>query len=541
MMKRKFAYVFVFCSLFILAMVIGFSISNFGKISYDPLVIIVCLLAVSLLSALVTLLILKIKIIPIKFKNYENLDKILKNKYILFSIIFLSFIPAFLAYFPSIWSYDISTQVDQIFVAGYSRYHPLLHTLMIDICLKIGMNLFKSYTMGAMIYSLMQMGILSACITYALRYVFNRFELSTIFRVLMILFYVILPFNAIMAISTTKDTIFAGLTIVVVIKLFDICDRKYELIDKLKFVLLIILWFAFRNNAYFAFIAFAILMIFMFWKSKKLIVFWLVIIILCNFTFNFCLDKILDAESISSAEIISVPGSQIAKAAIYNIDKFTDDEIQMLDEVFEGSYVNYNPYLFDDIKLEMNFNVGKLSKLLILWAKLLPKCLPDYIDAFLCLNVGSWYPLDETYTRIYIDDYFEGELMRGTLVDRHQGYLQTLQAGDLELQFQNFFPAAYKYYESICSLNMGQDNLITQIILSPASYLWSIIGLLFYFIYKKDKNKMVPLILLLLYWCTTLLGPCTLFRYMYPIVITYPICISLINEDKKGRLDEKQK
>lgn len=532
--KRKFAYIFTFCLLFFSTQIVGFFISNYGKINYNPLIIIVCFLVAILLSVLITLTIVKVKFFSLALKDYPNINKILSNKYFLFMLIFLSFLPAFLAYFPSIWSYDIATQLDQIFNSGYTRYHPLLHTLMIDICLRIGNFIFNSYTIGAMLYSLIQMGLLSICITYALIYVFNEFHLSTFKKIMIVLFYTILPFNAIMAISTTKDTIFAGLTLVVVIKFFDIFKRKYNIIDIIKFLLILLLWFAFRNNAYFAYIAFSILMIILFWKNKKTIIIGMAIIIVSNSLFNYCLDIILKAETISTAEIISVPGSQIAKAAIYDADKFNNDENQLLEEVFGKSYLNYNPYLFDDVKSEMNFSIDKLPKLLMLWIKLLPKSLPDYIDAFLCLNIGSWYLLDETYTRIYIDNFYNGEIIKGNLTDRHQGYLQTYQSDVLNINFRNYFPSAYNYYEKICSMNVGQNYIITKLLLSPATYLWTIIGLLFYFIYKKDKNKTIPIILLILYWCTTLLGPCTLFRYMYPIVISTPICLCFVSNSNKN-------
>lgn len=537
--KRKYILCLAYLTMFIFINYLGYMLNKNLGLIYNkiPIIFIIVLMMSSILSIIIC------KIIDnIHFEFKELKCKInSKNRFFIFFLLgFISYIPALLAYYPSIWSYDITTQIDQIMNSGYTRYHPLLHTFLIDVCIQLGDRLFNSYTFGALIYSLIQMTILSMSIAYAINYIINNFKINRITLLALMVFYLLMPFNAIMAISTTKDTIFAALTIILFVKTFDILYYKKNSIKQyIEYLIIIILWFSFRNNAYFAFLAFAVISVFILWSKKLKIIFLCTIIICTNLIFNACLDKAFDADTISSAEVIAVPGSQIAMAAIRSPDKIIDSQWYDIEIIFGDNYRYYNPYLFDTIKTRINFQASEMKKLLVLWATILPNCLTDYIDSFMLLNSGSWYILDKSHTRVYIDKYFDLELTTGNLVDRHQGYLQTDNAKVLDINFQHYLNGAYDYYEGICSLNRGHNNPITAVFLSPGIYLWIVILCLFVAIYKKDKNLSIPLILLILYWFTTLLGPCTLFRYMYPVIICTPICLCLSFSKRRDVVNEK--
>lgn len=534
---RGFIILFSFFLLFFGVNIIGTEISKNGFLNITLTRTAIWLLLTFILSLISSFL---IRVISNKYLCNKKIKLAYYNKHTFIYVIiinFLSYIPAFLAYFPSIWSYDIAPQVDQIFNIGYNRYQPIVHTFMIEICLKIGKNIFGNYTYGAMIYSLVQMIIMSVCIAYAFNYICKKKKINFKLQVLLLLFIILMPYNAILAISTTKDVIFSGLTLVLIVKIYDITHYKFDKLKIISFIIILLLWFSFRNNAYFAFLVFALITLVIFWKKKMMIILLTVLIIISNLCFNLVLDIALKAETISTAEMISVPGSQISRVAVYSPEKITEEQWNQIHVLFKDEYINYNPYLFDDIKSNITFGVPQIPQLISLWLSMLPNCLNEYIDAFLCLNIGSWYPFDHTYTRIYIDNYYDGVLIEGTLVNKHTGYIQTLQSNVIEeIEFKSFLPNVYNYYENICSLNIYNDFIITQILLSPASYLWVIIALLFYSINKKDKGKVLPLVLLIIYWCTVLLGPCTVFRYMYPIVISTPFCLFMILSDERKLL-----
>ena len=538
--NRGFIFLISFFFLFFGVNIIGAEITKNGFLNITLTRSILWVLLTLILSLIISLF---IKIVLNKFFQQKKYRLAYYNRYTfvyVFIINFLSYIPAFLAYFPSIWSYDIAPQVDQIFNIGYNRYQPIVHTFMIEICLKVGKTIFGNYTYGAMIYSLAQMIIMSICIAYAFNYACKNKKMSFRLQIVLLLFIVIMPYNAILAISTTKDVIFSGLTLVLIVKIYDLTHYKFDKFKIISFIIILLLWFSFRNNAYFAFLAFALITLIIYWKKKMMIILLTVVVIASNLVFNVVLDIALKAETISTAEMISVPGSQISRVAVYSPEKITEEQWNQIHLLFDDEYRNYNPYLFDDVKSNISFGVPQIPKLITLWINMLPNCLNEYIDAFLCLNIGSWYPLDHTYTRIYIDNYYDGVRIEGDLANKHTGYIQTLQSNVIdEIEFNSFLPSVHNYYERICSLNIYNDFAITQLLLSPATYLWIIIALLFYSIYKKDEGKALSLILLILYWCTILLGPCTVFRYMYPIVISSPFGLILCLANERIKESEK--
>ena len=48
-------------------------------------------------------------------------------------IILVSYVPAFLAYFPGLCAYDAYVQVEQIFNGAYNDHHPVLHTKLLIV------------------------------------------------------------------------------------------------------------------------------------------------------------------------------------------------------------------------------------------------------------------------------------------------------------------------------------------------------------------------------------------------------------------------
>ena len=200
--KRKYILCLAYLTMFIFINYLGYMLNKNLGLIYNkiPIIFIIVLMMSSILSIIIC------KIIDnIHFEFKELKCKInSKNRFFIFFLLgFISYIPALLAYYPSIWSYDITTQIDQIMNSGYTRYHPLLHTFLIDVCIQLGDRLFNSYTFGALIYSLIQMTILSMSIAYAINYIINNFKINRITLLALMVFYLLMPFNAIMAISTT--------------------------------------------------------------------------------------------------------------------------------------------------------------------------------------------------------------------------------------------------------------------------------------------------------------------------------------------------
>ena len=154
-----FSFIFSFCTF------IGFYLETN---TFLPVECIGYSILKSMLISIVTTFVY-IAIIKLKTKYLYKYDKksfeIKKDDWKVFLfyiiIIFLLWIPVFLAYYPGLFSYDCRWQIPQ-HKGTYSNHHPLMHTLLMQLFYyKIGGKLFDSYTTGMACYTIMQMIILA--------------------------------------------------------------------------------------------------------------------------------------------------------------------------------------------------------------------------------------------------------------------------------------------------------------------------------------------------------------------------------------------
>lgn len=77
--------------------------------------------------------------------------------FILWGILLLAWLPAYLALFPGTFGYDVPEQMQQFFgEMPLTAHHPVLHTWLVGIFLQAGNLLFHSYQAGFAVFSLLQ-------------------------------------------------------------------------------------------------------------------------------------------------------------------------------------------------------------------------------------------------------------------------------------------------------------------------------------------------------------------------------------------------
>ena len=127
----------------------------------------VCLLGGTLIGCGVYALLLYLERLSVKhasgYRPREKMKRFSGNKMFLVSwaIITLCWMPAYLAYYPAICSYDMPIQLGQIVDHAYNDHHPIIHTLLISAFLQIGKRL-GDVNSGIALYALMQMLLLAA-------------------------------------------------------------------------------------------------------------------------------------------------------------------------------------------------------------------------------------------------------------------------------------------------------------------------------------------------------------------------------------------
>ncbi len=483
-----------------------------------------------------------------KAKKYQNWQVWLFSS----GVIFLCWLPIFLAYYPSVFAYDAEGQLYQVIAHDYSTHHPLLHTLFLGAFFKLGDKLPGSYPAGMAVHSVVQMAIMAAVFGYTISYLYRK-NVPACLRNALLLFYAVFPTNSILALSTTKDVLFSAFVLLYTIALYGIvtrherdgvdgdADGRRNGIDNMGW-LLYILWsvllLLFRNNAVYAFIVTLPIVAFGLYRMRSdMRVMWKKYLICTMAAFilfaagSAALKTATGAYNGSPREMLSVPLQQMARTRVKAEETLAPEMRQELEKYLPSEWVfaAYDPYLADPVKNRAVIHDDPAG-LIKTWIKLGVKHPQIYIDAFLDNSVGYWFIEDRTHAQIY-----------GMGTESGFGYLstdnRTMPAG-FEITEHSYLPKVRVFMERIVSNNSYQKLPVIRWIFAPAFYWWMLCMYMAVSIYRRKYKLLLPVVFLVIYYMTLLLSPTVLIRYMYPFVVTVPaICCCLSAET--GKFDGK--
>lgn len=438
-------------------------------------------------------------------------------------IILLCWLPVWLAYYPGLWNYD-PWQVSEYLDKSYSKFHPLIHTLLLGKCYAIGVKL-NDPNLGVILYDWVQMVIMSSIFSYTVLFVYARTR-SRITSILTITFYSLLPIHSILAISSTKDTIFAGLmllTTVLAIQYYDkgkylLPIKSYKIMEKflIGFLLLsTVIMLLFRNNAVYAYVCFLVVgaCLTIVRKIKKSQLLMVVVCFILYIGTDIALTNMLHAQKGSIGEVLSVTSQQFGR--IYNCDGLDDEVIETINYYYDTESMQYNQYLADSVK----FNLQNITDMgdLILYIRESIKLFIQYtrvsIDSYLYLTQGIWYLGDTSHAEIY-----------GSGLESRQGYLLTDVKNGFGISHVSKFPQLEMFMENTFSANDYQNWSILSLLFSPAFYVWFFVLTFF----AVRSNEKYILSFFICYLGTVLLGPCCLIRYVYPFVVIAPVMVAML-------------
>lgn len=517
-----FSFIFSFCTF------IGFYLQTN---TFLPVECIGYSILKSMLISIVTTFVY-IAIIKLKTKYLYKYDKksfeIKKDDWKVFLfyiiIIFLLWIPVFLAYYPGLFSYDCRWQIPQ-HKGTYSNHHPLMHTLLMQLFYyKIGGKLFDSYTTGMACYTIMQMIILATAFSYLLLFLY-RFSINKKMRLILLFFIGIFPVCSVLSISITKDIIFSAffLTACIVLAYWSI---KPKLLSNKRFVILYIISIIgaclFRNNCFYGLLLMILTFLLMKNKSKeeKKIVWYTLYAIGIYILIYSGLNSITSAEDYVKSEMLSIPCQQISYVYKIKKDKLTGREVANINRLLP-LVRKYDPHSSDPVKFYTRIENNSVLFLKI-YIKYLIKYPYLYAEAFLQNTIGYWYVFDTSSPKVY-----------GYGLENRQGYLLTDTHNGFNIYHTSYFTKLENLYERLFSLNEYQKLPVISIIFSIALYFWIIVCFIIYAIIKNVKNVKLIILFLSGYIATVLLGPCAIVRYAFPYMICIPILIVSVLRNKE--------
>ena len=464
------------------------------------------------------------------------------------AVIFVCWLPVFLAYYPSVFAYDAEGQLYQVIAGDYSTHHPLLHTLFLGAFFRLGGRM-GSYSAGMAVHSVVQMLLMAGAFAGALTFLYEK-QTARWTRILLLLFYGLFPTNSVLAISTTKDVLFSALVLLYTVCFYRlVCDRNMQVTWKERAVciLLGVLMLLFRNNAVYAFVVSVPIL---FWSMRRikndqfgqkgggtwekraagkeylcLSLGILVLFAVCAVS----LKALTRAQSGSPREMLSVPLQQMARVWVNeeNGELMDDQSLRKEMEKYmppEWGFSVYNPHLADRVK-----NIAIIHDdpkgLITTWIRLGMEYPGIYIDAFLDNCVGLWFLPDDTHARVY-----------GIGTETGFGYLstdnRTMPAG-CEIVEHSYFPGLRALMEKIVSDNEYENWPVIKFLFAPALYWWLLYLYVVVVLYQRRYREALPAVFLVVYYLTLLLSPTVLIRYMYPLVVTVPVILSCLTSEKK--------
>lgn len=429
------------------------------------------------------------------------------------SLLFISWLPCYISYFPGVFSYDSFTQTKMAMGARQiTSHHPPLHTLVLKIFLKLGEH-FQSFDLAVALYSITQMLLLSFMIT---RLILKLADMRAGIYLIFVVMHVMLnPVIALFSFSITKDIYFAisllGLFIEI-INWIDESEKKCKMLRIMKMIFWSVLCCMFRNNFVYAWIISIPIMSIL---IKKKFFYCGVISVILTFAVVYIVYPICGVQPGASREMLCVPMQQMSNAFINH--ELSSEEIMVMDQYIEVDTIcnNYNPRFADPIKSTFNSDRYDENPIAFwkLWIELLKKYPTDYLDAFLLLNIPYWYqganPNDHFSQRIYIEtDIYNLD-------------------GSVNIHRRNLLPNVNEFYETIAAMEIYEKLHCLKWIFSLATPIWLMLASVVMLIIQEKEKYIACMIPLVLFWTTYMAGPVSNARYIFPFMVFYPALIVL--------------
>lgn len=430
-----------------------------------------------------------------------------------FAVLAAGWLPAFLAFYPGVFSYDVLAQIQQVESGAYAAANPLMHTLLVGGLYRLG-GLLGSCRAGVAAYSLMQLVLIAFSVSYALL-TLRREGCPRAACVGILLFMALFPVNAILSVSTTKDPLF-GAALVWLCTLLFRGMRERALWQRPGFCALVTLSACLaclmRSNGLPALlIGGALCVVFLRDRSARLrlggaLAAGLVLYAAVTGGLTLMLKPI----KAHSREAMSLPIQQMARAFTLHPEQKDDPDVQALFDRTEG----YNPAIADTMKSAFRNEEGtSIRQVIALWLRFGRAYPTEYIDAALYVTRGYWDVNDTSHTVIY-----------GT----GNGYILTNHADGYGADRRSLWPAMERWYHHMFSENAYQRVPVLSLLCSPALWTWLLLLLLGLSAYARRFDAFAPALLCLGVLLTLLLSACCIIRYAFPLALAGPLLLGML-------------
>jgi len=466
-----------------------------------------------------------------EIKSYDK-KSCVKFFWISFGVIFVSWIPAFLAYYPAIMSYDFHRQMVEAYGGYMNTHHPLIHTGLLRLFYLLGVEI-GSYEIAMSLFSILQMLVLAACFAYSC-VMLSRLTGKKWPCWLSTAVFALLPIHPVLALSMTKDIFFTAFFLLMVTLMLEYRmsgTKKMRIFLFIAMLVTGILMLMFRNNAAYAFVIFSIFYIIFSQKQRLPLLILCILVLVGGHSGKAILQDVTGASSGSKIEMVSVMLQQMNRTGHNHMGYHTQEQYDILSYYIpEECWPKYNPVIADGVKHNVGLHdfdnwTNDIPQTIKDWITIGLAYPNDYLDAFLHLTLGYWF----------IDDMTHAEVL-GYGVDSNLGLLYTFNASTSQyfdgIESHSYLPGVLLWYSKVVNANEYQYWPVLSLLFKPSFYVWTMVLCIMSVFYLKEKNKMVLMLFPFIYFLTLLLGPVVNFRYIYPIVAVIPLFLAWVFSPK---------
>ena len=519
--------------MYAVCLVFGHSLEKEGSIAYrDGRLWLTILILGILLSAALTVIMkqLQKRLLPkgLEHETGQQIRQVPADRmtFLYAGIIFLCYLIVFLGVYPGFFVYDAQDELMQVITRSFSTHHPLFHVLLMGGTVQLIHKLTGSYNAGIACYTLLQMAALSLIFGYGIRKLKEE-GLGRRGGILLLAYFGGFPTIVMFSLCSAKDGLFTGMVLLMVLMLCAFFRDPAGFFQKkghcaclfLSSCLMMLL----RNNGFYAFFVFVVLLTLLFlkaeWKPyRKKMLLLCAGAMLAFLVVNKGFALVLHADDSENQEILTVQIQQLARVYCMEGDTLTEQQKETLFEILpEEALKRYNPKVSDPVKVDFDNEAyeadkGKYRRL---WSDLFREHPFGYLNAWFMTSYGFWYP------GAVIDVYKGNTVFTFTYEGSSYFGYEVEEPGERK----SMIPVVDRAYRFLSLDERAQEIPLLSLVLSPGAmfFLWTFVFC--FFCYTGQDRKLWPFLFPGLLFLTVLLGPTYLVRYVVFLWVLLPVLL----------------
>ncbi len=447
-------------------------------------------------------------------------------------ILFVLWIPVYLAAYPGFFCYDMSygdmPMWQQYSVWEFVNHHPVIQTLVMGFIIDTVSNFTGSFNDGVAVYVALQ-NVLLAFVFATMVFCIDRTLRSEVFTICTLAYLVLNPLVVMFVDCTAKDTLFSAFVVLNATTLFAAMrsgifrsKEAFQAADRPLAILLLACLVVsgvgvciLRLNGIIAFV----LNIF--------------VVAICA---RGAYEKVIMAGACCGAlavsllwlgpgySMIGVKDNPLEGSFIYSIpsqqisyvlerDNATEEELQLAEDLHYDGENSYMPKLADSSKRRVeNMSFNEVMQLYLTLGMAHPQA---YFFVFIEQTQGLWNPY--ALDKVYLWDIYE---------DRET----SLFAFDWErpAHSDSKLPVLTDILEKVSTENFLQRVPVLSLFVTLAFYSWTLLVLLARCVITRDRRVIGAASLLFFVSLSAFFGPCVLARYYLCLIFGLPLMVMLL-------------